>query len=128
MGRLLSIFLLAAFGLPLLTPLLAMSTPSDAWLPACCRRNGKHHCTMNLVERGQLASHVPQFRAPVDMCPYYPASVVPFHHPNPFTASTGSSIFAALVSHPAVTAQTQSKWRISRDRSRQKRGPPVSFL
>ena len=128
MRRLLSILLLAAFGLPLLAPLLAMSTPSDAWLPACCRRDGKHHCMMNLVERGQFASHDPQFRAPVDKCPYYPASVVSSHHPNPFTASTGSSIFAALVSHPAGTAQTESKWRISRDQSRQKRGPPVLFL
>jgi hypothetical protein len=128
MRRLLSILLLAAFGLPLLTPLLAMSTASEAWLPTCCRRSGKHHCMMNTVERGQFASHDPQFRAPVDKCPFYPASVVPSHHPNPFTASTGSSIFAAVVSHPAGTAQTESKWRISRDRSRQKRGPPVLFL
>jgi hypothetical protein len=35
-----------------------------------------------------------------------------------------ASVLASLVTHPAGVAQTESKWRISHDRSRQKRGPP----
>jgi hypothetical protein len=44
--RLLSVLLLAVFGLPVVSPFFAMSTTDVARLPACCRREGKHHCTM----------------------------------------------------------------------------------
>jgi hypothetical protein len=37
-------------------------------------------------------------------------------------------IFADLTSQPAAIAQTESKLRISRNRSRQKRGPPNTFF
>jgi hypothetical protein len=32
--------------------------------------------------------------------------------------------FEPPFAHPAGVVQTESKWRIARDRSRQKRGPP----
>jgi len=79
---------------------------------------------MSMSERSQLASHDPQFRAPVEKCPYCPAAVVASHS-NPLAAPTSQAIFAEIVSHPALAAQTESKWRIARDRSRQKRGPPL---
>jgi len=126
MRRLLSIFLLAVFGLPLVLPLFALGQDADAGLPACCRRNGKHHCMMSMGERSQLASHDQQFRGPVEKCPYCPASLVA-SHPNPLAAPTAQAIFAQIVSQPTSAAQPESKWRIARDRSRQKRGPPLSL-
>ncbi len=56
-------------------------------------------------------------------CPYAPAAFVVGHHPSPVGLSA-HGIFVALVSQPAVIAQAESRLRISRDRSRQMRGPP----
>jgi hypothetical protein len=124
--KLFAITLLVLLGLPLVQPLFALTAKSEANLPACCRRNGKHHCMMSMAERSQLASRDPQFQAPAEKCPYCPTSVAVIHD-NTFVPPTAQAIFAALIAHPAVVAQTESKLRISRNRSRQKRGPPASL-
>ena len=126
MRRLISILLLAVFGLPFVLPMLAMGQNAEAGLPTCCRRDGKHHCMMSMDERGRLVvSHDPQFKAPAEKCPYCPSSVAS-SQPNPLAVpSAASAIFGELVSHPTGFAQTEAKQRISRDRSNQKRGPPV---
>jgi hypothetical protein len=123
--RFLAITLLAIFGLPLAAPIFASASSAKATLPACCRRNGRHHCAMNQQDSSISANRAPAFQAPLEHCPYYPAQM-----PSPSTVlamTAAPEIYAELVSHPAVHAQTESKWRISRDRARQKRGPP-SFL
>jgi hypothetical protein len=76
-----------------------------------------------MAERVQFASRTPQFQSPAQTCPYFPVSVA-IVQSNPFVLPTAQAIFAELVAHPAVTAQTESKLRISLNRSRQKRGPP----
>jgi hypothetical protein len=124
--RLLSILLLALFGLPFVTPLLALTAKSESNLPACCRRNGKHHCIMGMGERAQLANLDPQFQAPLEKCPYCPAAVA-IVHGDTFVPPPAQAIFAGLTSHPAVVAQTESNLRISRSRSHHKRGPPAMF-
>lgn len=124
--RLLSIFLVAMFGLPLVSPLLALTAKSESNLPACCRKNGQHHCMMSVGDRALLAKHAPLFRAPVEKCPYCPAAVAMVHG-DTFVPPVGKAIFAGLMAHPAVAAQAESKLRISLSRSRQKRGPPPSF-
>ena len=121
--RLLSILLLAVFGLPIATPLFALSGPSDSGLPACCRKGGKHQC-MSMAQHNQFAGDSPQWSAPVDRCPYCPASIS-VSNVDHLALTASQAIFAGVVSHPAVHAQTESKRRVSRDRSRQKRGPPA---
>jgi len=123
--RLLSILLLAMFGLPVVSPLFALSTMDATRLPACCRRDGKHHCMENMADRGNLTQSGTQFTAPAEKCPYCPSALVATHS-ELLAPPVASAVFASLVSHPAGVAQTESMWRISRDRSRQKRGPPVS--
>jgi hypothetical protein len=123
----LTIALLAIFGMPLFAPLVASAALGEANLPACCRRNGKHHCSMNLTgdlrSAGVSMGQAPAWRAPLGHCPYYPAQTAV--SPVSFLAVPAApAIFAEVVSHPALHAQTESKWRISRDRTRQKRGPP----
>jgi hypothetical protein len=120
--RILAITLLAIFGMPLFAPLVASAATAEMHLPACCRRNGKHHCAMSLSNSGVPAHQAPAFRAPLGRCPYYPAQTT--SPSNSFAMTAATAIFAELVSHPAFHAQTESKWRISRDRARQKRGPP----
>lgn len=126
--RLLAITLLVVFSLPLASPLFALNRKSEDNLPACCRRNGKHHCMAAAAAMtDQAKSNAPQFLSQPERCPYLPC-ITSSVRSNWATPPLNEMIFAGLVSHPAAIAQTQSKWRISRDRSRQKRGPPAFSL
>jgi len=81
----------------------------------------------SMYEQSSFASKEPKAQAPAEKCPYRPGSAVT-SHPVQLAAPSAQAIFAGLVSHTAVFAQMQSLWRISRDRSRQKRGPPSQLL
>ena len=122
--RLISILLLALFGLPFVSPLFALGSDADPGLPACCRRSGKHQCMTVVNWDGSGSQHGIQFSALVEKCPYYP-SVVAMVHPTLFVASMGRVLFAGLVSQPTRAAQVESKLHLSQERSRSKRGPPV---
>jgi hypothetical protein len=125
--KLLSILLLVVFGLPVVSPLFALSTTGGTRLPACCRRDGKHHCMASTVDGGSLTRSGAQFSAAAEKCPYCP-SVVSIRHNERLAVPVGDAVFASLVGHPSAVAQTESMRRISLDRSRQKRGPPVLSL
>jgi len=120
--RLLAISLLLLFGLPMVSPLLALTSSSDANLPACCRRNGKHHCMMDMemlqaMQNGTQASVLPM------KCPMYPRAITTTqHHELSFNAA--SLVFAEIISHPALHPQTEARARVSLFCARQKRGPP----
>lgn len=124
--RLVTILLLAVFGLPLASPIFALTQSDGSGLPACCRRHGKHHCSG--VAPSSEAGGEHQFRAPFNPCPMYARDITASHH-EMAAPPAAQAIFAALVSHPAGVAQVESHRRISRDRARHKRGPPsTSFL
>ncbi len=122
--KLITIALLVVFGLPFAQSLFALTPKGDANLPACCRRNGKHHCMMSMAERAQSLDDKARIEAPKDKCPYAPATVAVSHHPTDGVAAA-SVVYAELLSHPSVRPHTESKRRIARDRSRSKRGPPT---
>lgn len=122
--RLISILLLAVVGLPFLAPLIAYGQEVKETVPACCRRNGKHHCLMSMGERSQLQPQQSAFHAPYEKCPYHSGVLVPTRPTSLYPPSVAASIYAGLVSHPTGVAQTNSLRRIARDRSRLKRGPP----
>jgi hypothetical protein len=126
--RLLTILLLAFFGLPIVSPLFALSGTEAGLLRACCRRNGEHHCAMTTTERNSLEQGGDQSRfvAPVETCPYSPVATVAIHT-NLLAVPASDRVFATLVSHPSGVVQTESMRLISCDRSRQKRGPPVQI-
>ncbi len=63
----------------------------------------------------------------VQKCPYFPNHLATAHVET-FTSSASQAIFAGIVRHPAVCAQTEAGYRSSHDRSKQKRGPPSFFL
>ena len=125
--RLLSILLLAVFGLPVVSPLFAATQAADAGLPACCRRNGRHHCMMKMEERSKLIQRGDWINSLADKCPDYPGAL-PAVHFDLLALETSASSFAPIIGAPAEIAQTESKHRISHDRSRQKRGPPAYSL
>jgi hypothetical protein len=126
--RLLAILLLMVMGLPMASPLLALQASNDDHLPACCRRNGKHQCNGTAGVHGGIDTTAgAHMHALADKCPMYPQASVAAPH-DVATPPLSRTIFASLVSHPTGTAQTESKWRVSRYRSRQKRGPPAGFF
>ena len=121
--RILSLVLLAAVGLPTIAPSLALAEDPDASLPVCCRRHGQHHCSMTMerMARLSLESSMPQAAA---VCPCYPR-----HDVAPVTGAHLLALHApgrTAFSSPALTliARAETHRRISRERSRYKRGPP----
>jgi hypothetical protein len=127
MRKLLSTLLLAVFGFLLVSPLLALGTTSNGKLMACCRRNGKHDCAGAMAERSSAGEQGIRLIAPPERCPFCPTGVVSAHHDLTALAEAEAA-FAQLATHPSGVAQTESRLRISRDRSRQKRGPPSNFI
>jgi hypothetical protein len=124
--RVLSFTLLLLFSLPLISPVLALTAGSDANLPACCRRNGTHHCT-SMTRSPQLPGSVASLSAIPQRCPAYPAVVTSVRHGD-LSFHTASLFFAEIVSHPSIKLQTEARARVALDLSRQKRGPPLNLL
>jgi hypothetical protein len=125
--RLLAILIAILVGLPTVTPLFALATGDDPSRPACCRRDGKHHCMLVDMDMSG-SSDRSGFNAPSisEHCPYGAKSVPSASHPD-WTLQTAQAVFAGVVAHPAVAPQTESKRRISAERSRHKRGPPEAL-
>ena len=121
MRRSTSIVLLALFSYLLIAPLSA----SDSNLPACCRRNGKHHCAMRSALDQWSTRRV--ISSITEKCPYAPLDTIAAHeeHHRP---SPPWLFFAQLAGHPAEIPQTQALGRTSFHRVRQKRGPPTQIL
>jgi len=97
----------------------------DAALPACCRRNGAHHCAMYMQMAARMAStpdSAPVFRVP-SHCPYYPL------HPGSWTMPPLALVVSpiglpALLAQPHSPAAGRAAARLSQIRTRAGRGPP----
>ena len=128
--RLLSISLFLATLLPLIAPVLSIGAMAQSSLPACCKRDGKHHCAMSVEDRAMLmgedggASKGVRVSAVCDMCPYRQTAMGAVHL-QVYVAGVASTHTAGVVRLPSAVAQAECLRRISFDRSRQKRGPPT---
>jgi hypothetical protein len=119
MRRILAIMLLALFSFPLISPAL-LASDTDAKLPACCRRNGSHHCSIVV---GQPRAAGPAIET--GRCASFPVTAA---FPGSRTLSSlgiSPAIFCGLVSHPASRPPAEALCRISYSRAGQKRGPPT---
>jgi len=121
MRRLLALLLLASFGLPVAASALALGQSSDVKLPACCRRNGAHHCAMQMG----TPTGAPAFTA---VCPHFPQPSTTA--PSNTSAALAPPAQPVLLHLVALTAthRADTQRRISRERSRHKRGPPSILL
>jgi hypothetical protein len=104
---------------PLIAPLLLANAASG--LPACCLRNGKHHCTLPAVDAS------PSLRANQPKCPLFPkAGAVPaFSKIMVFGAApiAGAPVFAGA----PIAGRDQHIVSVVLRHSERKRGPP-SYL
>ncbi|MGB9030480.1 MAG: hypothetical protein WCC27_10205 [Acidobacteriaceae bacterium] len=119
MRRAFAAALVLIFSLPLIAPLLA-STPDESQLPACCRRNGKHHCAMSM-QMGNIPS---RFRVVSEKCPYSPFAHSPLLRPHPYTSVSAPAASRQTAGPAAIVGAAEAGYRISADRARHKRGPP----
>ena len=67
---------------------------------------------------------VREMRAAGEACPYRCALLTRAQANHGYAGAAGLRWYAGLIAHPAVQAQTESRWRVARERSRGKRGPP----
>ena len=127
MRRVLSILLVLFFGFGPLAATVGAS--DDAGLPACCRRNGAHHCAMSAAMRAWMFkadSRTPGFTAPAH-CPFYPngstAATAPGHALAVASAAQSALVFEALASVPY-----RASVRAAALDTIASRGPPTSAL
>jgi hypothetical protein len=105
------------------TALPALFADPEWNLPACCRRDGKHHCAMMDMAGIAQDDGGAYWKSTPRKCSQFP--------------KTGASLCAGktgprrafdigpiVSSHPTVAAQTEVLYRISHSRCREKRGPP----
>ncbi|MBV9037634.1 MAG: hypothetical protein JO182_24295 [Acidobacteriaceae bacterium] len=118
MVRAVAHLLLAVFSLGLIAP--AFNNGPESKLPACCQRNGKHHCAMS--EAIHTDAHGPALNTYRQKCPFYPQATAP-----------GSSYFSCVpAAYLAVSPNGQKAlivFRVEEFRTRFstgtfQRGPP----
>jgi len=122
MRRALAGLLLTILSLPLIAPAFA-SAPNDSQLPACCRRGGKHHCAMSM----EMAGSPSHFHVASARCPYSPFGHAPFVLPHALAAAlipAGTADFSGCAD---IVRAAEAGYRISADRARHKRGPPLTL-
>jgi hypothetical protein len=122
MRRASAILLLALLSLAVAMPMVLADPESQ--LPACCRRDGKHHCAMMAMADSEEPSD-PVLAAVRATCSYFPNVGAVASHPNTIAPEISPDIFTAIISHPAIQAQLEAHHRISFSRTHPKRGPPI---
>ena len=120
--------MLALIGSFLASPLIALSSSDpEQNLPACCRRDGHHHCTM-MDQALRSASNSTQTHQVFERCPFYPhAAAVSefFFNAVPFPSGLHDVQIEIQI---AAHSQTDAHYRLSLDHSRWNRGPPSNLL
>ena len=126
MSRIISITAAVAALAPTLVLLVGLLQKPEDRLPACCRRDGKHHCAMMDTAKGNTASDEPNMKALPPLCPFRSEArsmpVVASYLPE-----AAAAFFSEVQSHPAIHPQTHVTFRVSEQRTHQKRGPPSIF-
>ena len=118
MRRILAITLLIAFGSPLVLPILASTPDLQRNLPACCRRNGAHHCNGLMASAGDS----PALKSPP--CPNYPTPGTPANL-NSAALATPGVLTPAILHTFAVAMATHPRPQISILSANLLRGPPA---
>ena len=96
----------------------------EAKLPACCRKDGKHHCMMQAEGQAGSATSMAGIG---EKCPCFPRSTIA-SHVQTHTPTLREAIFRAAPKHLTISLRAQAGYRISHHRSEQKRGPPSFIL
>jgi hypothetical protein len=125
MRRVPAILLVFLFSFSLIAPTLFVDAESN--LPACCRRDGKHHCGMldrDMADLAQTPPSGPAADALRAKCPLFPSGGAVLPNPEVALLATCQPAGISIASQIASPAQADAGYRISFNRSHRKRGPP----
>lgn len=125
MRKLISILLLATFALPLLSALSALGETPESRLPACCRRDGAHHCMMS-AEQMALLEQGRHFTTIHGKCPLFPKAITAAGHET-LSPQLLSRAFGEVLSRSNVSPQTQNWTGSAPKGAPPKRGPPRAY-
>jgi len=106
--------LLGLFGFGLVAPAIT-AAEADAKLPACCRRDGRHHCALP-------SDAAPAVQA---ICPEYPKPGATPAHSKPAGIRPADVAFAPVVVRPASRLQTETLSHLRIESTLVQRGPPA---
>lgn len=124
MRRFSAILMLAIFSFSLMSPLFG-SDP-NANLPACCRRNGKHHCAMAM---GVGASQSGPALGNNAKCPMYPGCAFARGGSLAVQTHSTSSVTRADNGRQLSAQRDRFNLRVLSANAHHKRGPPsLSFI
>jgi hypothetical protein len=122
--RLSATLLLAAISFPLVALVALASADRDSSIPACCRKDGKHKCAMSEMSDEISGS---SFRV-TSRCPMFPTSgAAPVCSSSTGALVPSSDQVGEIAAPVNRSEQAELLYRISFNRSRQKRGPPSLF-
>lgn len=89
-------------------------------LPACCRRDGKHHCAITSAE----SLDGPALKAFAEKCPLFPRATPTTQNHN--SCRPVSVTFCdGAISDPVRLVRLDVSYRVPSGRSHQRRGPPL---
>ena len=102
-----AILLLVLFGFLPIAP--ALKSDSDSTLPDCCRKAGKHHCSMSGgAEQSDEGSGL-ALKSNGSTCRLFPQAEAAPSRASCIAVPEAALFFAAIVSHPTVHAQIEGK-------------------
>lgn len=114
---------MALLSFSLIGPTIVVDRSGD--LPECCRKAGKHHCAMMATgDADEDPAPGAAFKSIPEKCPFY-RNTGPVPSPvKTIVVRASQQLVAVVISYPTLIAQAESRYRVSFNRSRQKRGPP----
>jgi len=128
MRRVPAILLVILFSFSLIGPALLVDAESN--LPACCRRDGQHHCRlMGRLMGGPMGRETaPASGAAADAphvhCPFFPSGGALVPDGRAVLPAASRSARVSIVRYAAIPCHAQGEYRISLERAHGKRGPP----
>ncbi len=123
MLRKISIAVVMALLAPTLLIFAELNTLDQSNLPACCRRDGKHHCAMMA---GMEESQGTAFRATPEPCPFRSlASSTPLTVG--YLPQASSRLFVQAVTELAFSPQPRPEFHSEVAANHHKRGPPTTL-
>ena len=124
MRRMLATLLVSVLSFSLIVPMLAGGADTD--LPACCRRNGVHHCAMMDMDAAVAQPSGPIAKAQPVRCAYFPKGGALLPHSDAALPAVSDGRYCVSRSGLTVQYRVSAGYGVSSGRSHQKRGPPVT--
>jgi ribosome modulation factor len=120
MRRAIALTLLALFGYVLIAPFLAPGAAAS--LPPCCRRHGKHHCSMMQPLTGSQRG----LQTIQEKCPYQSAHRGAAHSAG-WRPQADAAFYASIAIERTRPAQSATLFESRFQRGPPRRGPPSLF-